>query len=427
MALTKEQFKKARQAGFTTDQIIEFENRKATSDGVSQAPKSTAFLPKEAKVEKLISERTGASERFMEEIKTPFKGGFLQRAAKTGVTALKASAVPFQRVESGVAGLGLGLQKGEPLQGLRQAKAGLLGTRTQELGDIIRTTGFGGKANEAIASGVGFTAAMVAPIKLIKDASKAMRGITKLTDKGLIKAANRLIQGSDDAVKTVGTRLGRVYQPINKVKVNPSKVLDDIADLPQPIIKHIERGVGTTLDDFLQDFTIEKARLLKRTLGEVKPGAFGKAQKGAVELVADKQINRAYSTIKKTMQESLDNVGLKKEATALLKADDAFTDTFNASRFIKKALTDPTIRKPTRVGRVAAKIPQEGELTTRVALNTLKEAGGSARNNINKAVIQLESFNRLQAILGFTGRVGRVAAFSTIAGGIAGKSFRIGE
>ena len=65
-------------------------------------------------------------------------------------------------------------------------------------------------------------------------------------------------------------------------------------------------------NEFLDSLDIKKARELKRVLGELRPTAFGKAERGAIDLVTDKQINRTYSTIKQSMQNYLNKAKLSK-------------------------------------------------------------------------------------------------------------------
>lgn len=383
--------------------------------------KSDVALPKEQEVLKKQSQRVDSVERLRQEAMVPydFKNKPLQSALKIPITAMKTIAVPFQRAESAVSGLGLGLQKGSLKEGIKRAKEGLTGEKVQEYGDLIRTTGYGGDANEAIASTVGFTASLVAPLEYLKKVNKSLSSIQNFSDKGLMKAGKDLLKGSDEAVSIVGKHLDDVYAPINKVKVNPNNVLDDIAKMPETVIKHLENEMGSSVDDILSDFDISKARQLKRVLGELKPTSFGKAEKGAIETIQDMQINKAYSVIKRTMQEALESSGLTKEADSLLKADSAFSDTLRSSKFIRKTITDATLRKPTKTGSIALRMAKEGDLSARYALNTLKSASSKANKSITKAIEELDRFNQLRVASWAAKRIGTGAVYGGI-GGVAG-------
>lgn len=402
----------------------ELEQIFSSVSGKSVVPsKNTAFLPRESEVEQMQINRPDSVQRLKEEVMTPydFKNKPIKSLLKPVVTGMKVVAVPFQRLESGIAGMGLGLQKGSFGEGLNRAKEGLLGQRQQELGDIIRTTGFGGKANEALASTTGFMASIAAPIEMIRKANKSMSAIQKASDKGLMKASKQLIQGADDAVNAMGKNLDDAYLKANAIKANPNQVLDDVAKLPDTVLKYIEGEIGTTIDDVLSDFTVEKARKLKSALGKIKPTSFGKESRGAVENIQDLQVNRAYASIKKSMQEALKNSGMTKDADALIQADEAFTDAIRASNFIKKTIMDSTLGKPTKTGSMALKLAKEGDMSGRVALNILKSAGREANRNIMRAVNELEKFNRAKFAMGLLRRSGQGIVYGGTGGLLGGK------
>ncbi len=85
------------------------------------------------------------------------------------------------------------------------------------------------------------------------------------------------------------------------------------------------------------------------------------------------------------MQNSLNKAKLSKEGRKLLDADELFTDTKNASRFIKRTITDPTLRAPTKVGRAASGSERATDISFRRAINILKETGFKQSRMINKA------------------------------------------
>jgi len=124
--------------------------------------KNPAFLPNANKVEEQIAGREDSMASLRKELQTDWNPlqNPIKAAVKPLVEGLKVAAVPFQRAEAAVAGAGLAAQKGDFGSMLSEAGKGLAGEKSPQLGDIIRTTGFGGKANEALAAGVGLAGAL---------------------------------------------------------------------------------------------------------------------------------------------------------------------------------------------------------------------------------------------------------------------------
>jgi len=386
MPLTREQFRRAREAGKSVDDIITFENRNKTS--------VTRFLPKEQEVERIISERTDPVTPLEEEVALPFTGGLLKRGIKAAITTGKLSAAVTGRASAGVGGLLRGIQKpGTSLKEIGEmGKAGLFGRKQFRALDFARASGL-----PSIAASVGeFALEVAVPLKILGSLGKVFKGpITRASDKKLLEAGNKLVQASDDAITAAGKPLTQAYTPINARSVNPKEIIEEIAELPPQITRHLERKIGENFDEFFDNFTIEKARKLKGWLGELKPTSFGKTDVGRIDQVIDIQVNKAYSTIKKSMQKSIPN---QKQAKALLEADDAFTETMNASRLIKKTITDPTLREPTRAGRAASGLAKESDVTFRSAINILRKGNRDVRKSIDKTVSSLEAFNRAQKL-----------------------------
>jgi len=378
------------------------------------------FLPGEAKLEETMAKRVDPVERLREEVQTPFD--FAKHPVKSTlkplVTGLKTLAVPAERAFSAIGGLGIGLQKREGFKkSFTKAKEGLLGEKQFRSHDPFRAAGI----PEIITTPVELFTEIAAPLALVSRASKVLGTIKKASDKLLIRTADDLLGGVDEATTFLVKKLDDAYAPINKVKVAGEKILDDIANLPKEVIKFIEGEVGK-ISTVLDDFDIAKARKLKRAVAEFKPSAFGKAEKGAIEIAQDKNINKTFSTIKKSMGEALEMAGKSKEAKLLSQSDEAFTEASRAARFIKKTITDPTLLKPTKTGSLALRLAKEGDLTGRVALNTLKKSGVKANLKITEAVRLLDKFNASRAFAGAAGRVGRGAAVGATAGLLGGRA-----
>lgn len=378
------------------------------------------FLPRKEDVEQQVSSRRDPVDILREEVFTPFdfKRKPIASVLKPFVTFGKLSAVPVTRASAAVGGLGTGLQdvKGFP-QSFEMAKQGLMGEKQFRSFDPLRRAG----ASDIVAGAGEFITEIGIPMKVFDKVNKIFKGpISKMTDRKLLEAGDDLIKASDDAVTIVGDKLNKVYAPINNVPVNGAGILDDVAKLPDPLIKHIELQVGN-LDDYLLDFNIQKARKLKGLIGEFRQSAFGKSERGLSELISDKQINEAYSSVKKSIQTTLKDQGLEKEALNLLEADDVFTETMKASNFIKKSLMDTTLKAPTKIGKTALGIEKASDITTRRALNILRDGSLFTKVKIDKAVESLEKFNRLEKLIKFGESFGKSVAFGSVAGGVAGR------
>ena len=333
-------------------------------------------------------------------------------------------AAPSRAAEAAIANPLLAMQRGRPEEAFEQFRAGVTGQRLGEFGDIMRSTGL---FPEAVSAPTGFTAGLIAPVTLINKGIKAIKGVTKGSDAKIIQAGKDLLAGADDAVTKIGAKLEDAYKTVNDALVDPTGIIDDLSELSPRALKFIERELGQTVDTLLDSFTIAKARKLKGLIGEFRPTGFGKEARGVTETVDDKLVSRVFSTIKNNMQKSLENTGFSREAKKLLEADEAFVNTLNASRAMRKAVIDPTTRKPTRAAKVARGLKTEAEATTRLALDQLRRAGGSARKNINKAIRELEKFNRDQAIKKTVEGVTRGALFGGAAGAAGSRLINRGE
>ncbi len=121
------------------------------------------------------------------------------------------------------------------------------------------------------------------------------------------------------------------------------------------------------------------------------------------------------------MQEAIPD---SKQAKALLDADEAFTEAAKASRFVKKTVTDPTLRQPTKAGRAASGLDKDTDVSFRSAVNTLRKGSFSVKRNIDKAVELLEQFNRSQKLKKLGEQTGRSILFGGVAGGVGGRILR---
>lgn len=114
-----------------------------------QQPKNPAFLPNYNKILNEQNIRPDSVQSLSQELSTrwnPLKNPF-KAALQPAAIALKAAAIPFQRAEAGVANVGMEAQRGNLTPGsfFSAAAKGISGERQGQLGDLIRTTGFGEK------------------------------------------------------------------------------------------------------------------------------------------------------------------------------------------------------------------------------------------------------------------------------------------
>lgn len=250
------------------------------------------FLPKEKEVEQLISEKSDSVATLMKEYRTPydFKKHPIKSALKPAVTVAKTFAIPFQRGESAVAGLGLGLQKKDPLTlegwktGLKYAGQGLIGKRQQELGDIIRTTGFGGKLNEPLARGIGFFGLvgltnLATQGKLISGTKKVetvIKGkLPKIMDKDYaLNRAKQLNEGLEDLRNGFGSLKSEAIKQFGKDTVNAQKLSKNLPSLPKNIFTAIDDPVYAIekLPDGSIKPTIENLDKIKGMLADKMSG-----------------------------------------------------------------------------------------------------------------------------------------------------------
>jgi len=414
MALTKEQFIKARDAGFTPEQIASFEQKRT--------------LENKSPVEQKISERGTIGDIF-NQLKSQSTGSKI-------VGGLRAIGVPTQVIEASIANPMLEIQKGttKPLTPFlpmpmamasdpiyrKAVMSGITGQRLGEFGDVIRTAGWG----EPAAIAVGSTLSYGAPAKILSKVGGVFKGVNKLTDKGILRAGGNLIRGSEDAVKTVGVNVDNAFSTVNHISVDGNRFINEMGKLPKPLINQLETDLGQNLDDIGQVLDIGKLRKIKQLIGDYRPTAFGKEERGVVENIDIKNINKAYAGIKNLMQQTLKDNGLGENAKKLMDAEHSFSEVKRASDYIKKTVVDITLLKPTKAGKMADKMGTLEDVSGREALKTIRNSGKVAKQNVDKAISALEAFNRWRMVTQLSQKATNAVLFGGIAGSIGGKMFR---
>jgi hypothetical protein len=335
---------------------------------------------------------------------------------KKGIGTLRTVGAPLTMLEAGIANPALAIQSGNynPLSLAKESIAGFTGQKLGEYGDVMRIGGF----PKPIAATTGLALSM-SPFKAINMVGKTFGRISKLSDKGIIRAGESLLKATDEAKTFAGTNLKNIYKGIDNIAVDSSKFIDNITKLPKPLVGKLEEVFGR-LDEFGSNLTIGRLRELKQTIGKYKPSTFGKGERGLAENLEAEDINKVYGAIKKLLNETVEQAVGKKTAQALLKADEAFTEVSNSSDYIRKLVVESTLKKPTKAGAIAKRLQVQGDVSGREALNVLKGSGKKARKEINKAVSALEAFNKWQMVAQFGQHAANAALFGGAIGGVGG-------
>ena len=184
-----------------------------------------AFLPDSNRVKAEIAQRPDSVKTFMDESNTRWNPAVnpVKAALHYPTSAMKMAAIPFQRAEAAVANPALEMQAGNfnPIKLAGEAIKGASGQKAGQLGDLVRTTGFGknvpsligGNANEMLAGTVGLpanvalgNAAARGVIKGAPAAAKAISNFGKLTeDQVNLKIAEEINKGVRQGIRPSST------------------------------------------------------------------------------------------------------------------------------------------------------------------------------------------------------------------------------
>jgi len=339
-------------------------------------------------------------ERFKPTLPGQGKPGFLRQAGDIALAGLSAASVPTQAIESGISNIALGLQKEDKPSLGELATEGLKGVTLQKRGrfeDVFRGAGL----PETPAKLAGIATSLAVPIGIANKAKRAFGTLSKASDKGIAKASQAVIRSTDEAANIIGPKVDAAFEPVKNMVANRDTFTKSFSVLPKVIKKKASEVFGD-IDDFAGSLNVGKLREFKRWLGQLKPAAFGKEAKGAVERIDDININQAFSGIKKligeTIETSIGGPAGKKASKLVLDAEERFTELKRATQFLRKTVVDSTLQVPTKGGALARKISKEGDLTSRTAINIIKKAGGDANKTMNKAIDALNKFNRAQDV-----------------------------
>lgn len=338
-------------------------------------------------------------------------------AGRKVMGSLELAGAPMQQIESAIANPLLSIQAGNynPSELAKQSWSGLQGIRQGELGDLFYRGGMGKTA--ASAAGLGLS--IYAPLKAGKVMGKFFNGVSRMSDKKLLKASEKLIGSTDEALEFVGKKVGELYKPYEGITVDRNKLLQIVRKLPQPVVERIEETVGY-MKDILANPTIGNMREIKRVLGKFRPSSFDKVAKGAKETLEDMRINEMYGGLKRIMEDTLKTNFGEKVSKTIMSAEHAYSSVSKASSTIRKAVTDSSTGWATTGGKAAEKLVKEGNSTFRQSLNVVRGTSKQARKAVDKAVSELESFNNWLALKKGVSMAGKAIVYGGGAGAIGG-------
>jgi len=371
-------------------------------------------------VNKEIAERGTLGRTILENLRSP-------NPIRKGMGTLGAVAAPISLATAGVVNPALAVQQGRfnPMELLREAKAGVTGQKMGQIQDV----GYGGGFPKPLAVGTDLFLSIALPAKIVVGIGKAYGGITKLTDKGIMKAGKSLVSATKEAEKYAGQKLGEAFAKVDHLPVKDYDFLNYIVKLPQTLLSKLEETFGH-MDELASNLTIGKLRAVKQFIGKLKPTLWGKGERGLAENIEAEDINKAYAGIKSLLRSNLVKQAGEKVAKALMKTEDTFSKISRSSDYVRQVVMEKTLQMATKSGALAKKIAVEGDTSGRTALNILRSMGGkTAEKDINKAVAALEAFNRTMAITDMVRRVSGAVILGGAAGAVGGRMMRktIGE
>jgi len=333
--------------------------------------------------------------------------------------ALELASSPLSSIESGIANPMLELQKGNvnPQELLKQSILGFSLQRQGQYGDIMKNAGY----NPLLADSAGLLLNL-SPAKVYMGVAKTFGNISKMSDKGLMKAGTKIVEAADEARMAVGKKVGEEFgKHANHIGVDGLKFLDDVADIPKPVLNKLEVAFGK-MEDFAKGLNVGKLREFKTYLGKLKPNSFGQAEHGIQESLDVKDLSKAYGKVRERVYQSLNDAKLDKKVTDhLMNLEDSFSEVMDARRFIKKSIVDPTLNVPSRVGTFANQVTEGINPTARIAMSSIKKASSKAMRSINDAMGKIESFERWQHAKQMSSHAVRAAVYGGAAGAVGGK------
>lgn len=336
---------------------------------------------------------------------------------RKGMGVLGVMDAPRRAIEAGFANPALAMQAGNfnPMDLAREFKQGITGQKLGQYGDVMEIAGL----PKPVSATTGLLLSS-APGKLIQMAKRGFGQIAKLSDKGMTKAGSSLIKSTEEATKFVGSKVDEAYASISSTPVDVGSVKRVFNELPETLGNLIKKEFGIDKIDDITELNMGQLRQFKQLVGKYRTSAFGRDARGVADNIDSEKINSAYGMLKKIIYSTTEQAHGKKIADSITKADKAFSEVSKASDYIKKTIVDPTLLKPTKVGAMAKKFIAESDMSGRDALNTVRNSSRTARREIDRAVSELEKFNRWMGLSAIGQHAAGAAFYGGAIGGIGG-------
>ncbi len=329
--------------------------------------------------------------------------------------SLEVAGAPFEAAQAMVANPMLEMQRGNfnPMDLAREAAMGASLQKRGQYGDVYRGAG----VPEPIAAGAGLFLDIAAPVKVLKGLNNAFGKISKMSDKNVGAISTFMNRAADDAIKVTGNNLDVAYSLADDVVVDGDKMLNALTELPDVVMKRLEKDLGK-IDP--SNISVPMARKIKQFVGKYRPSAFGKSELGLAETMDIEDINKAYSGFKKAIYDSVNSSKGKKAADAINELDEAYHGLKDSVSYVRKVISDKTLKKPTKGGRLAEKVIAEGDYSARDAMNTIRSASKDARKYVNKAMRSINKYNKHIRNIQMAQHAINAATFGGAIGGIGG-------
>lgn len=381
----------------------------SVADPTPKAEVKDPFLPGTDRVRALTERRKPMLDSLLGENAGPKIAQFINKVGPVNpqlalMGALAGAEAGAQRMEAGVANAALAVQAGKG-NVLDEFIKGVKGEKLGELGDLVRTTGFGGNFNEAIASTTGMLGYIggsnfITKGKLLKGVQNIHRTIkqhraqdAKQARRFFVEKANTIRDSVKDVVRTVGQEVREVYKKVddNLLSVDEGlRVQRILKGLPKAEIKRfndvISKSKGFKLNPKEAPTTVKEANAIREILGDLTfGGSPGKGLKAKVMRNDYKELVGIISDNAGNMKEQLKNVNKRYSRMAdFMDVVDSVT-----MKGRKKKITSAKLKGIRRTG-------MQGELA---AFEDFDDSFGKEFNvNLGKTLQEIDQFNRQEKV-----------------------------
>lgn len=324
-----------------------------------------------------------------------------------GLGALQVINTPLTLAKGAIVNPSLQMQQGnfDPGRLLKESALGITGMKQGSLSDAYNVAGSPKLLSGAVE--LGFDIA--APIQAMRSASKAILGVSKLSDGAIRKGGEQILKATEEATKFIGDKVGQAFSAYNNIAVDPADFSRIISNVPKEFRRVVIEELGVSIDKLPNN--VESLRALKQLVGKYRPGTFGRDLRGLAENIKVDQIDNLYGAMKNTITNTIAKSAGIKKTEAILKLEDLASDAYRATDKLKSIITDPKLLTPTRFGNVAKEYANEADTAVRDSINIIRNNGPQARKLIDKAVNAIEKFNNHQRIVGTLKKIAGAATY----------------